>query len=599
MTFTVTRLSAHYWLLLTLLLSLGQQAMSQTPAWQWGLQTTNPLSTDGSPAAGNAVATDAAGNVYVGGSVGSLLLSTLTATRNFGSAGTLGPGRGGFVAQATATGQWAWVTGVIPSRTGSSLPYNAQVTSIAVMAAGDVYAAGTVQGTSVQVGNQTAALTSTSTSVFVARLTSAGVCQWLRVVDGQFISPALATDPSTGGVVLAGGYLGTPFFGNTLLPAAGPANALFVARLSATGQWLGTAVSTGSAGLLPEASVSTSITLAVGAAGQVGVVCNRQAGDFTLGTTTLPAPAGIDVAVVVAQLSPTNQWQWALGSTGSQESLGFGAAYTTSGALWLSGRGINGTVVGPTTLNGPAGTTPPSVTGFLAQVSATGQWTLVQPLPPSSSGLTAFAGLTVDGAGNAVTLGGLRGFSSPAQVTLGGQTLTSPSTGLLIFVASLSPNGQWRYVATVPPPALADGLNPTAAVLDGSGSLYVTGSLRGSLTLGSTTLTGSAPTNASGLFFGDAVVSKLVNATVLATHSPTPAEAMDFFPNPARGQATLRLPVAANTARTVTITDALGHLVQTYRAPAHTTLVTLELAGLSSGLYFVHCAEAVGKLVVD
>jgi hypothetical protein len=83
-----------------------------------------------------------------------------------------------------------------------------------------VYAAGTVQGTSVQVGNQTAALTSTSTSVFVARLTSAGVCQWLRVVDGQFISPALATDPSTGGVVLAGGYLGTPFFGNTLLPAA-------------------------------------------------------------------------------------------------------------------------------------------------------------------------------------------------------------------------------------------------------------------------------------------------------------------------------------------------------------------------------------------
>jgi hypothetical protein len=95
------------------------------------------------------------------------------------------------------------------------------------------------------------------------------------------------------------------------------------------------------------------------------------------------------------------------------------------------------------------------------------------------------------------------------------------------------------------------------------------------------------------------MVGKLVNATVLAAHSPAPAEAMVCFPNPARGQATLRLPVTANAAQTVTVTNALGRLVQTYRAPAHTTLVTLELAGLSSGLYFVHCAEAVGKLVIE
>jgi hypothetical protein len=599
MTIRFTSFFSRYWLLVALLLSLSQRGMAQTPTWQWGLQTTNPTPTDGSPAASNAVATDAAGHVYVGGSFGYLAFPTLNTTRTFANAGTLGPGRGGFVAQATATGQWTWVTGVIPFGTGSSSPYNAQVTSVAVTATGEVYAAGTVQGTSVQVGSQTAALTSTNTSVFVARLSSSGVCQWLRVVDGRFISPALAADPSTGGVVLAGGYVGTPFFGNTLLPASGSASALFIARLSAAGQWLGTAVSTGTAGLLPESSVNISVAIAVGAAGQVGVVCNRLAGNFTLGATTLPVPSGTNAAVAVAQLSPTNQWQWAVGTSGSIQSFVFGAAYTSTGALWFNGQGAVGTVVGPITLNGTSSTTPVSVTGFLGQVSATGQWNLVQQLPPSSSGQTACAVLTVDGADNAVTIGGVRGYNGPVQVSVGSQTLTASSASLLLFVASLSPSGQWHYVSSVPASTLANGFYPLAIALDGSGSLYMSGALRGTLSLGSTTLTGSYPPNATGLFFGDVVLGKLINATVLAARSTGLANNLVCVPNPARQQATLRLPPTATAAPFVTLTDALGRLVRTYRVPAPTGSLVLDLADLRAGLYLVRYGEMTSRLLVE
>ena len=70
-----------------------------------GYQFLNPTPADGTLASGNAVATDAAGHVYVGGSFGEDAPGTALATRTLPGAGTLGPGRGGFVAQAGARHQ--------------------------------------------------------------------------------------------------------------------------------------------------------------------------------------------------------------------------------------------------------------------------------------------------------------------------------------------------------------------------------------------------------------------------------------------------------------------------------------------------------------
>jgi hypothetical protein len=190
-------------LLAAALLFFTTPGAAQAPTWQWGLQSTNPTPRDGSDAFGYAVATGPAGQVYLGGSLnengkpGNI-------TRTFGSAGTVGINRRGFVAQATAAGQWAWTATVQPVGSSSVSPYTS-VTGITVTPAGEVFATGIVVGGAVQVGSQTQTLSSgNSQAVFVARLNSAGNCLALQVVEGSFNAPALAFDPSTGGVVVAG-----------------------------------------------------------------------------------------------------------------------------------------------------------------------------------------------------------------------------------------------------------------------------------------------------------------------------------------------------------------------------------------------------------
>jgi hypothetical protein len=572
---------------------LAGPASAQPAAWQWGLQTINPTPADGSAAIGNGVATDAAGRVYVGGVLGDNTATPL-ATRSFVGAGTLGPGRCGFVAQASSAGQWAWVTAVLPVGTNSGGQSRATVTGVAVTAAGDVYASGTVEGASVQVGSQTQPLGSTGAALFVARLNSAGVCQWLQVVAMNSYAPGtLAADPSTGGVVVAGAYQGTPTFGSTTLPTCSffGSGAVFVARLNAAGLWLGAAASTGTTG------VETGMNVAVGPTGQVAVVSSQGAGTLTFGSNSLVVPATASQAMVVAQLSPTNQWQWAAGSSSGTVSSLFGVAYTPSGALWVTGFGSNGTQLGTLTMATPTGSQL-SLAGVLAQLSSTGQWGTARQVSLLGSGIATLGPIAVDAAGNPIAMGILQGNSGTVQATLDGQTITAPASGSLFYLASLTSAGQWRYVAALPQPAIAGGISPSDIALDGTGSLYFTGGLRGGLTLGSSTLLGSTNSSPASSGTGDALLGKLINATVLAAYSAAAIPALACFPNPARTQATLLLPIATE-ASTVTLLDALGRPARTYPVPARTASTSLDLTGLAPGLYVVRYGAASGKLVVE
>ena len=584
------------WILLATVALAATPAAAQAPAWQWGLQTTNPTPADATTAEGNAVATDAAGRVYVGGSFGDAVPGSPAASRRFGAVGSAGPGRGGFVAQATAAGQWAWLAPVVASGLSATGFTSAPVTGVAVAAAGgDVYAVGAAQGSSLRVGSLTLALPGTGEAVFVARFSSAGACQWLRVVETTDTRVALAADPSTGGVVLAGTYGRAVAFGAFALPAVpatGP-NALFVARLGPTGQWLAAASATGSA------RIAADFALAVGPAGQAAVVGSHGSGTVHFGSTTRTATAPTDAAFFVAQLSPASQWQWAVGGSGSRLSAAAGAAYTHNGTLWVSGRALNGTLLGNTTLVAPTNPNFATFGGFVGQLSATGQWGAVSTIAPTSHGLAVLGPLSVDAAGNAVLLGGLRGYYGPLGTSVGDQLLSAGTGETVFFGALATPAGQLRYLASVPAPAVAGGLNPVATALDASGSLYVTGSLRGSLALGSSALQGtpaSAPTVADG---GDLFLGKLLNATVLAARPTAAAARVALSPNPAHGRAVLQLAAPAPTASRATVADALGRAVLTVAVAAGAASVPVDLTGLAPGVYLVRCGAAVGRLVVE
>jgi len=577
------------------LLLLATLAPAQTPAWQWGLQTTNPAPTDDSRIFPNALATDAAGNVYVGGeyAAGS---GAPSLRRDFGSAGSVGPDAGGYVAQVTPAGQWAWLTPVTTTPLGSGIGHAAEVTGVTVAPAGEVYVSGYARGASVVIGGQSQALGSAGGGLFVARLSSAGQCQWLRTVPASSTRPALALDPSTGGVVLAGAYNDALSFGSTVLPLAGAWNEqnIYVARLSAAGQWLAAAAATSTTDFFP------SLEVAVGPAGQVAVLGSHSAGELEFGPLRLATPVGADEAWLVAQLGPNNRWDWAFSDPAHATSAVIGGAYTAGGELWVGGRGKAGTVLGTTTLAPPAGPGGNSFAGFLARLSATGQWQAVHLLQPTTPSTAALLEPRLDAAGNVVVLGVVGGRPAAVQASLGGYGVACPAGERQVFVAQLDRTGQWHAPTLVPRPARALGFEPTHPALDTQANLYLAGSLRGSLTVGGSTLQGSPGGATSFATGGDVVVTKLAHATALPTRpAAAPAPALAVFPSPAHGRAVLRLPMPAATARPLAVFDALGRPVRALTVPAQATEVPLDLTGLASGLYLLRAGAATGRLVVE
>lgn len=582
-------------LLATVLFLNLSPVAAQAPTWQWGLQSTNPAGADNSEAGSVAVAADAAGRAYVAGNYRNHTGSTATATRAFAGAGVVGPGLGGFVAQATAAGQWAWVTAAVPLGMAPNGAALTEVSGLTASSAGDVYVTGTAYGSSVQVGSVSASLGASGSGMFVAKLSAAGVCQWVRAVEGSFNGASLAGDPSTGGVALAGSYSGTAVLGGFALPAstASTGRSVYVARLSATGIWQAATAVGGTA------SVPQTVFVAVGPSGQVAVVGSQRAGSLTFGTRFLLVPTAVDAAYFVAQLSPTNQWQWAVGGSGSTASGGFGAAYTGFGALWVSGRGTNGTQVGSDLLTTPMGAGPSSFAGFIGQLSATGQWATVGQLSLTTAGTAAFGPLAVDAANNAVLLGGMTGFGGAVQGRLGALTLTAPANGALFFIAGYSSTGQWRYAATVPQPALPNGFNANAIALASPSELYLTGAFRGGLTFGSSVLNATYNSTSSSPGYGEAVLGKLINANLTPARAGAAAGTLSVFPAPAHGAATLRLPAAVPAETSFALLDALGRSVRRFAVPAHASEASLDLRGLPAGLYVVRGSGTSARLVVE
>ena len=577
--------------LLAVALLLTAPAAAQVPAWQSGLQSTNLMPTDGTSASGQAVATDATGRVYVGGSYGDES-ATGPATRSFGSAGTVGPGLGGFIAQASAAGQWSWVTPAVATGTNMFGRTVAGVSSVATTPGGDVYAAGYASGTTLTVGTVSQPLGTTGDAVWVARFDAAGVCQWLRVVANGRDEPRAAADPSTGGVVVGGVFQQPITFGTTTLTGSpgGRTRTIYVARLNAAGQWTSAVASAG------PGRIERDFSLAVGPAGQVAVGGSYSGGSVQFGPATLPAPVANDEAFCVAQLSAADQWQWAVAGSGSSFSAIYQVAYTLAGEVWAAGEGESGTVVGPATIITVGSGSLYDQGGFIGLLSTAGQWVMSRVLASSSLGSVVLGPLAVDSRGNALVLGGLGGPGS-AQLALDARTLTAPADSILFFVSTLNRAGRWGAVTPLPLPALAYGLSPTRIALDNAGNLYAVGSFTGALTLGTATLSGTYdPASGDG---SDVLLAKLGNATALPTRATAPAGTLACFPSPAHATATLRLPGSSPQDQLITITDALGRPVRQATLPAATTQTALDLRGLAPGLYLVRCGAATGKVVVE
>jgi hypothetical protein len=585
---------------LALTLALGLLAPAthaQTRAWQWGFQTLNPTPTNGSEARSRAIATDAAGNVYTCGELREDSGTSAPGVRVFGSTTLSTAGAGfssGFVAQLSAAGQWQWAIGITAVAANASGDQYAFVDNVVVSPNGDVYVSGDVNGTALRVGGTTQAVANANgAGAFVARISSTGQCQWIQVYGHDDVSVEdIAFDPTSGGVVVAGSYEAPAVvLGSTTLaaPATAGEEAAFVARLSPSGFW------TAALPVRTTGSGTANVGLpTVGPQGQVAIAVYVSNGSATLGglTLTSPSASSANEKLVVAQLSPANQWQW-LAQTTSGAAFGtHQLKYDGSGNLWVAGESDPGMQFGTFTL-------PAAATGFVARLSAAGQWNLLGSITETIQGGVDTRNLAVDPRGNAVLVGSLAGGQGNSYSYGLGSTTFTVNGFSQNFVARFNTAGRWDYAQLFP------AINTTATsrdytvedvTIDAAGSLFATGNIftGTAVTFGPYTLTAAASR--------DTYLAKLTNAgSLLAVRQPAAAPALAVWPTPtATGTAaTLRLPAPTASPLALTLHDALGRMAATATVPAGRQEASLPTVGLAPGLYLLEAGLSRTTVVVE
>lgn len=559
-----------------LLVSLGTVGTGRAQSWRWAQAVTT--GSGGSPLFVAASGTDSNGNTVVAGNFyGTLQLgaTTLVAT---------GPGDL-FVARLSPTGQWLQAV-----RAGGS--HTLYATALAVDGNGGVVITGNF-GTGIYPVGATATFGSTTLSstgqydIFVARLSMAGV--WTQAF--ALGTPQCAATPraiavdGVGNAAVVGDFSSGP--GGSFQVGATTLNAtsrpdIFVARLSAAGQWtqaIQAEASNGIADVYPRAA-------AFDAAGNL-VVAGFFNATFQFGTTPRLTSAGSTDAFV-ARLNPGGQWVQAVRAGGSDidqiQCLALdGAGNAVVGGVFGNDPGAPTATFGNISLTSAGGADI-----FVARLSAAGTWTqAVRAGGPNGDAATALA---LDGAGNVVVAGGY-GENYPFTTSLAttasfGSINLSSTGGASIFVARLGSAG-WDSALS------ASGTFtsfPNAVSVGPAGDATVTGGFVSTASFGPFALAGSSAVSS--------FVARL-GGLVTATRATSSAEIFTLAPNPATAQVHLSWPEATAAPRSVQILDGLGRQVRQQVLPAHTTSAVLDVQSLPPGLYLVRCGAATGQLVVE
>ncbi|MCA1686699.1 MAG: hypothetical protein LC745_12175, partial [Planctomycetia bacterium] len=351
----------------------------------------------------NSVANDAAGNVYVTGSLmGTADFDPGPGVTNLSSTG----GRDVFVAKYSRTGALVWARD-LPGGSGSSV---AQAGAVAVDASGNVFLTGSYTGTVNFDPNNRANAAATLTSpqggsdVFIAGYDPSGSLLWARDVAGTTGAVdegyALAVDGS-GGVIAAGSFANSATFGATTLTAVGGFES-FVTRVNASGQFLWARGTTGSGSSVAQANGVT-----VDGSGNViatGFYAGRVDFDPGSGVLTLPYVGVEDV--YVQKLDPSGNLVWAESIGSPDLNQGTGVAADPSGNLYVSG-----TFAMTANFNPGAGaavnlTSGGYQDGFLLKLSPSGQFGWVKDLSVSPYDSAARAtGVGLDGTGHVFVAG--------------------------------------------------------------------------------------------------------------------------------------------------------------------------------------------------
>jgi hypothetical protein len=407
-------------------------------------------------------AVDSTGNVFVAGQFQN--------TAAFGSVSLTSAGNfDAFVTKVLPTGVVSWAKSFGSAGTDCGQ-------AVAADSTGAVTVVGQFSNT-VTFGAGTALESNGGTDVFVLRLDGSGNFGWAQDFGGgsNDTASAVVVD-SHGGVTLSGSYVGPVVFGSNVLENLGTAN-IFVALLSANAAppppSSVTGFGLGAGDLLSKAT-------AVDAGGNMYI-----AGGFT-GTVSFD-PAGVAAPLVsnsssrdvyVARYASSDALLWAKDFGGSLSDLAYSLVFdSVSDSLYVAGTYVGSATFGNTTLTSTTGATD----SFLAKLDLNGN--VLWAVSAGGANTTQVNALGLDSAGNIYAAGQYTGTATFGSVSL---TSTGGTSSSNAFVAKYSPSGSVLWATSM------GGTLTSLAVgvaVDSSGNVYAAGTLYGSGSFGSVTLT--------------------------------------------------------------------------------------------------------------
>ena len=441
---------------------LGMAFSQQAPAWLWA-----KVAGESGGERAEAIAADAAGNVYVAGWFNS---SALT----FGS--TTLPSKGSadfFVVKYNTAGIPIW------ARSGGGPGWD-WARAIAVDGNGNVYVTGRFESDSLILGSDTLVRAGQQyDDIFVVKYDPNGNVLWARRAGGSDRdgSTGIATDGS-GNVYVVGWFWSTSIaFGSITLTNAGgtiPVD-LFVAKYDPNGNVLWARRAGGS-------GVDVANRVAADAGGNIWVTGRFRSSSISFGSTTLNNIGSDDIFVVKYDPGGNALWAKVAGGNGIDEA--FGIAVDPGGNTYITGEHGSDVLAFSSTIT-------LANTGnydfFIAKYDPNGN--VLWAKGATGTGREVAYGVAADASGNVCVAGR---FES-ASLTFGPTTLTNQGNND-IFVVGYDENGNEQWAMSVG----ASGSDvATGIALEGGGNGYVAGAFESaSVSFGANTLNGFGSTNA-------------------------------------------------------------------------------------------------------